>query len=359
MPAQPAGLQFIRVLVADSTRMGTQLLSDAVERDRRCKVVDSVVTSADALRAVGRQHTDIALVGTDLDHTPLRGFEAVRELRSSFPSLKSIMLLDSSREEFVVSAFRAGARGVLCRDESLNDFGKCIQCVHLGEIWANSEQLRYALDALSGVAIPQIVDAGSPLLSKREQEVVRYVAEGYSNREVAERLKLSEHTVKNYLFRIFEKLGLSSRVEVVLYAVSQREGMKIPSHAGAADRPTIVFEAPTVEWTIKAAEQGLGAAQYLLAEMYRTGNGVPTDLAQACAWFGQAEKNCATLSERSRAIRTQLALKLTAEQLSHAEGHTPSRRPQAGSVHLVVERQKAMPDQLRQCGCTRGSPNSH
>jgi DNA-binding NarL/FixJ family response regulator len=330
MSAQPVGPQPIRVLVADSTRMGTQLLSEAVERDRRCKVVDSVVTSADALRAVGRQHTDVALVGTNLDQTPFRGFDAVRELRSFSPGVRSIMLLDASRNDFVVSAFRAGARGVLCRDESLNNLGKCIQSVHMGQVWANSQQLKYALDALSAVAVPQIVDAGgSPLLSKREQQVVQYVAEGYSNREVAERLKLSEHTIKNYLFHIFDKLGLSSRVEVVLYAFSQRDAMKIPSHAGAADRPTVVFEAPTVEWTIKAAEQGLGAAQYLLAEMYRTGNGVPRDLDQACAWYAQAEKNCAALSERSRAIRMQLTSKMTPDQLSQVQNPISSRGPHA------------------------------
>ncbi len=97
MPAQDAGPQQpIRVLVADSTRMGTQLLSDAVERDRRCKVVDSVVTSADALRAIAKQHTDVALVGTNLDQTPFRGFDAVRELRSVSPLVKSVILLDAS-----------------------------------------------------------------------------------------------------------------------------------------------------------------------------------------------------------------------------------------------------------------------
>ena len=67
----------------------------------------------------------------------------------------------------------------------------------------------------------RVIDArGAALLSRREQEVVRCVAEGLSNREIAQRLGLTEHTVKNYLFRIFDKLGVSSRVELILYAVS-------------------------------------------------------------------------------------------------------------------------------------------
>ncbi len=98
---------------------------------------------------------------------------------------------------------------------------RCIQCVSEGQIWANSKELRYILEAL-GEALPlRVVDTrGAALLSRREVEVVRCVAEGLSNREIAQRLGLTEHTVKNYLFRIFDKLGVSKRVEVVLYAYS-------------------------------------------------------------------------------------------------------------------------------------------
>jgi DNA-binding NarL/FixJ family response regulator len=121
----------------------------------------------------------------------------------------------------VVEAFRTGARGVFCRSESLTSLARCIQCVSEGQIWANSKELRYLLEAL-GEALPlRVVDTrGAALLSRREIEVVRCVAEGLSNREIAQRLGLTEHTVKNYLFRIFDKLGVSKRVEVVLYAYS-------------------------------------------------------------------------------------------------------------------------------------------
>jgi DNA-binding NarL/FixJ family response regulator len=78
------------------------------------------------------------------------------------------------------------------------------------------------LDALRTTLPSQLVDfAGKPLLSRREQDVVRGIVEGMTNREIAKHLNLSVHTVKNYVFRIFETLGVSSRVEVVLYAVSQ------------------------------------------------------------------------------------------------------------------------------------------
>jgi DNA-binding NarL/FixJ family response regulator len=131
-------------------------------------------------------------------------------------------LLESNRAQLTLEAFRAGASGILSRDASLNTLKKCICCVHKGQIWASSDQLRLVLEALRSRLPSQLVDfAGKPLLSRREQDVVRGIAEGMTNREIAEHLKLSVHTVKNYIFKIFDTLGVSSRVEVVLYAVSQ------------------------------------------------------------------------------------------------------------------------------------------
>jgi DNA-binding NarL/FixJ family response regulator len=98
--------------------------------------------------------------------------------------------------------------------------GKCIQRVAGGQIWANSEQLSYLLDLVSEVpSLPVFNSNGNQLLTPREEQVVALVAEGLANREVAIQLQLSEHTIKKYLFRIFDKLGISTRVELVLYAV--------------------------------------------------------------------------------------------------------------------------------------------
>jgi DNA-binding CsgD family transcriptional regulator len=100
-------------------------------------------------------------------------------------------------------------------------------------VWASSVELRYLLEAFREAEPTQLLDSrGEAILSKREQDVVRCVAEGLSNREIASRLKLTEHTVKNYLFRIFDKLGVSSRVEVVLYVFRLRKdlGANVPDN---------------------------------------------------------------------------------------------------------------------------------
>ena len=101
---------------------------------------------------------------------------------------------------------------------------KCIRRVSQGEVWINSQQMHYVLDTLSAVPALRVVNAnGRPLLTPREEQVVALVADGLSNREVAGELGLSEHTIKKYLLRIFDKVGISSRVELVLYAMSHGE----------------------------------------------------------------------------------------------------------------------------------------
>ena len=100
---------------------------------------------------------------------------------------------------------------------------KCIRCVSEGQVWANSRQQRYILEALVQGLAPFVTDwKGRVLLSRREQEVVSKVAEGMRNREIAELLRVSEHTVKNHLFRIYERLGISNRAELILYLHSHK-----------------------------------------------------------------------------------------------------------------------------------------
>jgi DNA-binding NarL/FixJ family response regulator len=102
---------------------------------------------------------------------------------------------------------------------------RCVHKVHDGQLWISSAQLEFLLKALAQAPATQIVDTrGMNLLSKREQDVVRWLAEGNTNGEIARELKLSENTVKNYLFKIFNKLGVSSRMEVLIYAASQKAG---------------------------------------------------------------------------------------------------------------------------------------
>jgi DNA-binding NarL/FixJ family response regulator len=224
----------IRVFAADNTSMNTQLLAETLGRDGQFALATPNGSAAEVLSAIKREHSNVALISARQGNDGRGGFSLSREIRTASPSTRVIMLLDSSERAPVVDAFRSGARGVFCRTEPLKLLAKSIRCVHEGQIWASSGELQFLLEAMSEPTPMAFVSAnGDALLSARELDVVRCVAEGLSNREIAQRLSLREHTVKNYLFRIFDKLGVSSRVEVVLYALGNQSSAKQPEPAAS------------------------------------------------------------------------------------------------------------------------------
>ena len=230
----------IRVLAADSTSMNTQMLVEALARDGQFTMSGSPSRPAEIMASMRREHPHIALISARQGDNGMAGFELCRDICSGSPATRVIMLLDSSERTTVIEAFRSGARGVFFRTESLKSLAKCILCVHSGQVWASSGELHYLLEAIAEPVPMRFCGvSGNALLSARELDVVRCVAEGLSNREIAHRLTLREHTVKNYLFRIFDKLGVSSRVEVVLYALSGNGVPRQPSsvRAGTVARP--------------------------------------------------------------------------------------------------------------------------
>jgi DNA-binding NarL/FixJ family response regulator len=175
-----------------------------------------------------RTPVDSLLVNANLHDGHLSGLKAVSEIHASQPLLPIIVLCDQAPDELVLSSFRAGARGLLCRSESIGMLCKCIQAVYKGQIWASSSHLQVLLGALVQAPPARVVSAqGLNLLAEREGQVVSLVADGLTNRDIASRLGLSEHTVSNYLFRVYNKLGLSNRVELVLYVMRQREQSRI------------------------------------------------------------------------------------------------------------------------------------
>jgi len=160
----------------------------------------------------------------------------VRRVHLTHSEIAMILLVESYDRELVVNTFRSGARGLFCFTElPFRTRCKCIHRVAAGQLWANTEQMQYLIEVLTQVPSLRVINAkGAPLLTPREEQVVALVAEGLNNRDVAGELKLSEHTVKKYLFRIFNKLGISTRVELVLYAVNHGQSRPAEWVAGGA-----------------------------------------------------------------------------------------------------------------------------
>ncbi len=308
--------QNIRVLVVDSTRMGSQLLADALQRDPQFQIVSVCASGQEMLTALGTTRPNVAIMGLNLDEQPLKGLDVCRQVRTLLPECRVVLLVEISKKEFVLGAFAAGARGVFCRAESIDTLRRCIAVVHSGQVWANQVEMHYVLEAFADAAPTRLTDSrGTVLLSKRQQDIVRCITEGLTNREIAARLKLSEHTVKNYIFRIFDRLGVSTRVEMVLYAFSQRDSQKLSGVAPAGS----LDELPEIERYRRLAEFESVLSPLRLGEMYRDGRGTPTDKVAACTWLLLANRIGNELTARAQTVLKDLAGELEPHETREAE----------------------------------------
>ena len=215
----------IRIAVADSNQMASRLLSEALRKQPGFAVVSSDVNGESLLLSAQSLKPDIAVISAALPDGPFSRKSSAEEIRRRTPQCPWILLLDQCEPRLVVAAFRAGANGVFSRAQSdINVLAKCIRRVMEGQIWVDNKQMLYLLEALTaygdGARDP---DSAPCKLTPREESVIRLVVQGMVNREIADTLHLSEHTIKNYLFRIFDKLGVSNRVELALYAVAKLE----------------------------------------------------------------------------------------------------------------------------------------
>jgi DNA-binding NarL/FixJ family response regulator len=305
--------------------MDCQLLADGLER-QGLRIVESTANSREFLAAVTREDVDVAVIGSTVDEQPGRGFDLLKAFRGLRPSIPVVMLLESSKREVVVEAFRAGARGIFCKQESLDGLRKCMECVHRDQIWANREQLSFALEALASTPSVHGIDTKAlSVLSKREHEVVQCVAEGLTNREIGQRLKLSPHTVKNYLFRIFDKVGVSGRVELLFLSLS---------HPVATTSVAFDEEQSTFAATRQAAEAGSPDAQFRLASMYRDGRGVARDLVEAYTWLLIAENSVREISEQLRNAKSVAASGMESGEIRDAQCRASEWLRAAGKTEI-------------------------
>ena len=223
------------IVIFDVAGITSDLLKRAFSKQPEYEIVGCAKRIEEAVRLVIEKKPDTIIISA----FERSGFDTAIELLDELYLIGSvahpIVLSMNLTNDEAIAYFRAQAHGVL--SGSNTDFAtlcKCIACVHSGQIWANSEQLVCLIKSLSQSKKLTIVNAkGLPILSSREEEVLHLLAEGLSNHDLAATLKLSEHTVRNHLFHIFDKLGVSSRMEAVLYtfnhAKNSAQSKKPPS----------------------------------------------------------------------------------------------------------------------------------
>jgi DNA-binding NarL/FixJ family response regulator len=213
-----------RVIVYDSSSLQSELLATGLESlglrfEIKCannleSLIDTLSVDAKWVVVI----SDTSMSGSAIS--------LARHLRSRFHGVPFVFLLQEGRGDRVIEAFRTGARGIVYSNETLSQLAECISHVYQGDVWVRGVDLGLILDGLLKPSVRVTDVTGRTLLSPREEEISRLVAEGMSNREVARALKISESTVKNSLFHVFEKLGISNRVELARYVTgaSEQEG---------------------------------------------------------------------------------------------------------------------------------------
>lgn len=209
-----------RIVIADDDPIVREVLREMVSVHEELQVVAVVEDGNRAVEAVRTLKPDVLLL--DLLMPNLPGLDALRELVDTASFTRTIILSSSVSKRQIVEALQLGARGILLKD-SLTYLMQCIRQVLAGHYWVGNRATPNIIQMLS--ELEQDVAETKPNnygLTARELEVVALVAEGLPNRDIAKKLEITEETVKRHLTNIFDKVGMSNRVELALFAINHR-----------------------------------------------------------------------------------------------------------------------------------------
>ncbi len=233
LPEQTGGKN-IRILIADDHPIVREGLRQLFASTGDIEVVGEAANGQDALEYTRSLRPDIVLL--DLRMPVMDGLSVLKAIQQNGLRVRVLVFTGSEDKNEYVQAMKLGCAGIVLKQTATDLIAKSVRKVHGGEIWLDSQTTavvmrQFASPAESGAG----EGAGAPgaakgrersPLSQREREIVALVAQGYKNKEMAEKMFISEQTVKNHLHNIFDKLGVSDRLELALYAI--HKGLHLP-----------------------------------------------------------------------------------------------------------------------------------
>jgi DNA-binding NarL/FixJ family response regulator len=208
----------IRILIADDhpvVRLGVRNLLDADQ----FKVVGEANDGRHAVELTRQLHPDILLL--DLAMPRLPGLEVLRELTGTQPAVNVIVLTAKIEKPQLLEALQLGARGILLKDSAPNDLVKAVHAVAAGQYWMGQSAVASLVEVINLLDDHEVPEPRKTFgLTPRELQIVAAVVEGRTNRDIGEKFSISEETVKRHLTNIFDKLGISTRLELALFAIN-------------------------------------------------------------------------------------------------------------------------------------------
>jgi two-component system NarL family response regulator len=217
-----SGAEPIRVLVVDDHALFRRGLEMVLGQESDIEVVGEASDGAEAIKVAAETTPDIVLMDVRM---PRRGgIDATTAIKDAVPSAKIIMLTISDEEGDLYDAIKAGAMGYLLKEISIEEVATAVRAVHNGQSLISPSMASKLLNEFATMVRKddERQQVPAPRLTDREMEVLRLVAKGLNNRDIAKKLFISENTVKNHIRNILEKLQLHSRMEAVVYAVREK-----------------------------------------------------------------------------------------------------------------------------------------
>ena len=216
------GADVIRVLIADDQALFRRGLYVVLGTEDGIEVVAEAENGEDAIEKARELAPDVVLM--DVRMPRVNGIESARQIRADVPTTKILMLTVSDEEDDLYEAVKAGANGYLLKEISVEEVAEAIRAVVQGQSLISPSMASKLLNEFNALVkrAEEKQQFPAPTLTSREVEVLRLVAKGMSNREIADELYISENTVKNHVRNILEKLHLHNRMEAVIYAVRER-----------------------------------------------------------------------------------------------------------------------------------------
>jgi DNA-binding NarL/FixJ family response regulator len=208
----------VRVLIADDQTLFRVGLARLLEEDPRVEIVGQAADGAEAVKLVGSLKPDVVLM--DLKMPNLDGIEATRQIAAGHPGVKVLLLTTFEADNHVIQALKAGASGYILKDSRPDSIVSSLLAVMAGERVMASAVANRVLEMLTGTTTPKEFYDG---LTGREIEILKLLAGGMANKQIAYKLKISEKTVRNHVSNMYEKLNIYDRSQAVLYAV--RKGL--------------------------------------------------------------------------------------------------------------------------------------
>jgi DNA-binding NarL/FixJ family response regulator len=213
----------IQLVIADDHPIFRDGLRRLLEAEERFKVIGEARDGAEAVKLARQLKPEIMLLDLAMPRHP--GLEALRELSSGSDngSVRVILLTAAIEQKQIVEALQLGARGIVMKDSATQVLLKAIDAVLNGQYWVNLQSVSNLLAYLKAMTESSVQDEKKRKfgLTPRELEIVSAVVAGLANKEIAAYFKISEDTVKHHLSNIFDKLGVSTRLELALFAVNQ------------------------------------------------------------------------------------------------------------------------------------------